>query len=454
MDNNINTQWNLSLLYKDEQELNNHITEIFNKVDLFLTKYEILDISKFKADDFLQYLLELEELSVEMYKPHYYYSYKNTLDTQDQDNNKKSKKLDMDFNNSFNERYIKLGDRFKSLGYNKLIKLSNNKKLKNYKNYLINYANGIKYKLDISVENALNKMYEVNSYSDDLFNELKSSFTFIVDGESYTAEQVSAKWVSENEEERKKFLDVVYEKYKLKENKIIFGNLYSMVCMSNVANNKLRGITNVMESRNISEEMENDVVDSMIDNVKSKYYILHDYLKLKAKLLNKEKLEAHDIFAPVKLTDKKDFINFEDGLNFYYDIIKKFDKEFYEYSKSMVDDGRLDVFPKEGKRGGAYSSSSKTVGSYILLNYTDTFSDVSTLAHEFGHSIHAYYYDNANTAVNANVSLCLAETASIFNETLISEYLIENRLKTDEEKVEFIMDYLDGMFGTLYRQIL
>lgn len=448
---NIQTKWNLEILYQDMDALDSSIKKIFNLFEEFVDKYYQSNFKKFKAKEILKYIKENEKISAKLETPFFYLGSLNSLDTQNQDIIKKQQALYNEYEERFVEKLNILSDNFKKIGYDRIVKLANHKKLSKYNNYLLNIANSIKYQLDVNVENAISKMSSVIGVTGDLYNELSNSFTFEVDGVIYNKSEVYAKWESLDEEERRKFLNVVHEKYSEKANKIIFGNLYTSVCKSNSVSMKLRNISNVMEVRNISEEMENEVVESLITNVKSKYHLFHTFLKIKAKYLNKEKLDAHDVLAPVKLTDNTTKIPFEKGLEIYLDIINKFDTEFYEYSKNMVENGRLDVYPSENKRGGAYSANTKNNKNFILLNYTDTFSDVTTLAHEYGHAIHAHYSDN-QSYLNCGHSLCLAETASIFNETLVKEYIL-NDMKSKDEKAEFIIDFLDGIFGTIFRQI-
>jgi oligoendopeptidase F len=454
MSDNIKTNWDLTLLYKSENEFEEDINKSFLLIDTFLTKYEMVDFKKINVLMLKTFLEEEDSLSITINKPFYYMSYLTSLDTQNQELLKKQQKIGNEYNNKFQDRMVNLSDKISSIGYEKLIKLSNNKKLKNYKNRLFNVAQNIKYRLDPKIETALLKTNDVISYGNKIFNELSNSFTYIIDGVEYTPEEVTTMWHSQNEDVRKKALDVIYDRYKQKDNKIIFGNLYSMNCMDTISSMKIKNITDdVMIFRNIREEMDTDVVNNMIENVKNNYHLYQRFLKIKAKFLKKDVLEAHDLYAPINLSGNVSTIPFDEGLNLYLEVIKKFDSDFYNYSKKMVNEGRLDVFPKKNKRGGAFSSSDKSIDSFILLNYTDTFNDVSTLAHEYGHSIHSYYYNKQNYT-NAGVSLCLAETASIFNETIVRQYILENNLKTKEEKVEFVMSYLDSIFGSIYRQIL
>ena len=176
-------------------------------------------------------------------------------------------------------------------------------------------------------------------------------------------------------------------------------------------------------------------------------YIIN-FWKLKAKILGKEKLNPWDLYAPLELEEKE--IPFEEGLNMFYSVIKDFDSEFYNFSKGMFEQGRVDVFPKKGKRGGAFASYEKDVPSFVLLNYTNKLKDVSTLAHELGHATHGYLSQKQKGQV-FDSPLSLAETASIFNELLLSEKLKESL--SEKELMAFLAEQLDDFFGTIFRQV-
>ena len=95
--------------------------------------------------------------------------------------------------------------------------------------------------------------------------------------------------------------------------------------------------------------------------------------------------------------------------------------------KQGVKDRWIDVYPNRGKRTGGYSSGSYDTNPYILLNYQDKYDDMSTLAHELGHSIHSYYTRNNNPYQYGHYSIFVAEVASTVNELLLAKYFINNR---------------------------
>ena len=130
--------------------------------------------------------------------------------------------------------------------------------------------------------------------------------------------------------------------------------------------------------------------------------------------------------------------------------MKEFDEEFYQYSIDMFENGRVDAFPKKGKRGGAFASYTKGEPSFVLLNFTGKLLDVPTLSHELGHAIHGHLSQVQKDAVYSS-PLCLAETASIFSEMLLAEK-IRARLNP-EEQMNFLANELMDAFSSIFRQV-
>ena len=117
----------------------------------------------------------------------------------------------------------------------------------------------------------------------------------------------------------------------------------------------------------------------------------------------------------------------------------------------MLEAGRVDAFPKSGKRGGAFASYDKGLESFVLLNYTDTVDDSFTLAHELGHAIHGHLAQVQKSPVY-DAPLVLAETASIFSESLLMEKI--QVTLSSEEKLELLNQKLLDVFGSIHRQIM
>ena len=448
--------------YKTEWDLNKHFFKSINDPEIdkiieetklnvseFATKYNGL-IHRLNTPLFLSYLEESAQLFKPLTKVYYFFSYLSTLDTQDQEVLKKINGI-YTLWSDLSKQLVFVNEEYKLIGYDNLIALSEDPILKDYKNYLKSNADNLKYLLDENVEKALIETGKVITIFNDLYDELTNSFTYPFKGEMKGRAEVASKRESENEEERKEAFDSLNGVFGQKSNQIVIGNLYKSICKSNVASIKNRGYESVMEVRNISEDMDNNTVNNLLDKVRINFPIYHEFLKIKAKLLGKKKLDYWDIFAPIPKPGEETKFPFEKGLELYLENIKDFDLELYEYSKKVFEDGRVTVFPKDGKRDGAYASYGKDFESFVMLNYVDTFGDITTLAHELGHAFHGFLSQDQKEQVY-NSPLSLAETASIFNETLLFENLLSGISK--EEKAHYVAMKLDDFFSTTFRQVM
>lgn len=446
------TEWDLEKHFfksLEDPKIQSIIEETKTKVGYFVDKWKD-KLHKVNANAFQQYLQESSLLFLEFSRVNNYISYLYTLNTQDQKVIKKMGELE-NISSDLSTQLLFVDEEYKKIGREGLLKLSENPILSKWKNYLFNASESIKHMLSEDQEKVLIEVGKVDSIFGQLFNEYSNAFEFELDGKTMTADEIWAERESDNEETRRKAHDAINKKFGEKLNQITFGNLYKSVCKDNVASIKLRGYSGVMATRNLSEEMDNEVVDKLLQNVKSNYHLYHTYLKIKAKLLGKSKLDYWDVFAPIPNKGKEVEYKFEDGLKFFLDQIEKFAKDFRTYSEEIFYDGRVSVYPNKGKMSGAYASYDKGQNSFVMLNYTNKLGDVMTLAHELGHAIHGNY-SQVQPRQSYHSSLSMAETASIFNETLIFESLMKEI--SDEDKTYYIAQKLDDIFSTMFRQVM
>lgn len=445
----IKTEWDLKKHYFnsiDDERIKLGIESDLKEINRYIEKYKG-KIASMNDSEFLDFLSDGARQYSNMTKIHYYFSYLNTLDTQDQEVIKKSGELTNIWTDAYQELLF-IDEEYKEIGYSKFIEMSGMDMFRHHRNSLVNAANDLKYNLSEAQEKNLVEVGKVTSIFDDIYSELTNSFDFEYRGENKTEAEIQSLRKSADESERKDATESLLEKYG--DNKIVLGNLYKAVCKDNVSAIKIRGFEGVMHTRNISEEMDDDVVNKLIDTVKSNYHLFHRHLKNKAKFLGKDKLEFHDVLAPIPGGGKTEF-TFEEGFEFYMKNIKNFDKEFYDYSREIFEDGRVSVFPKQGKMSGAYASYNKDVESFVMLNYTNDFDSIMTLAHELGHAIHGWLSQAQNYYVYHS-PLSLAETASIFNETFVFEEMLKT--VSEDEKDFYVMKNLDDIFSTMFRQIM
>ncbi len=213
----------------------------------------------------------------------------------------------------------------------------------------------------------------------------------------------------------------------------------------------LRGFKRPDQARFLSDNISAQTVDSLRDSVVSFYEISHHFYYLKAKLFSKKKLTYGERSLLYHEFSKK--ITFSKAVKTIREFLKELDPLFLEIFEDMLRQGRIDVKPKKGKRGGAFMSSQVwSAPSYILLNFTGRFEDLRTLVHELGHAIHSELSRKAQDALNWDYPTSLAEVASTFFEELLIEHFLE-RAKNKQEKRALLELKLQDAVSTVFRQI-
>lgn len=193
------------------------------------------------------------------------------------------------------------------------------------------------------------------------------------------------------------------------------------------------------------------VYENLINQIHKNLPTLHRFLKLKAKMLGVDKLHYYDLYTPlVKSVEFK--FSVEEGQKLLLDVFKPLGEEYVATVKKSFEEKWIDYIPSTGKRSGAYSSGAQyDLHPYILMNWTDDYESVSTLAHELGHTMHSYYSNKNQTFVDAQYATFVAEIASTINEDLLNNYMV-NKVKKEEEKLYLLGSYLDLLRTTIFRQ--
>jgi oligoendopeptidase F len=141
----------------------------------------------------------------------------------------------------------------------------------------------------------------------------------------------------------------------------------------------------------------------------------------------------------------------EKGQKLLLDVLEPMGAEYTSTLEKAYNDRWIDYFPTRGKVSGAYSAGAYGAHPYILMNWTDDFNSVSTLAHELGHTMHSYFTNKNQPYVYSNYSTFVAEIASTLNENLLYDYMIKNA-KNDEERLYLLGSYLELLRTTIFRQ--
>jgi pepF/M3 family oligoendopeptidase len=193
---------------------------------------------------------------------------------------------------------------------------------------------------------------------------------------------------------------------------------------------KLRGYESVIDQTLINSRMDRETLDAMLTAMRESLPAFHSYYRKKAEALgHKGSLPFYDMFAPVGEGDMK--FTYEEARDFIVENFRTFSNRLADYCKDAFDLKWIDAEPREGKRGGAFCSNLHAIKqSRILANFNGSFSNVSTLAHELGHGYHgANLVDE--TYLNSRYPMPIAETASIFNETIIKNAALKRASKEE-----------------------
>jgi oligoendopeptidase F len=213
---------------------------------------------------------------------------------------------------------------------------------------------------------------------------------------------------------------------------------------------RLRDYPHWLASRNLANEASDESVEALIEAVTGRYDLARRWYRLKAGLLGLDRLAHWDRMAPLDESDER--IPYDEAREIVLDCYSTFSPELGEAASGFFADGYIDAPPRPGKRGGAFCSY--TVPSrhpYVMLNYTSRPYDVLVMAHELGHGVHAKLAQPQGI-FQFTGPLTLAETASIFGETIVLERLLE-RAPDAAGRLSLLAGSLDGAVAAVFRQV-
>jgi len=214
---------------------------------------------------------------------------------------------------------------------------------------------------------------------------------------------------------------------------------------------RLRHYEHWLASRNLSNEASDESVAALIDAVQERYELARRWYRLKAKILGLDRLAHYDRMAPLR--ESADRIPYGEARELVLDCYRGFSAELGEAAAGFFADGYIDGPPEPGKRGGAFCAYAvPSAHPYVLLNYTSRPGDVLTMAHELGHGVHAVMA-RPQGLFHFTSPLTVAETASIFGETIVLERLLERAGDDQDARLSLLAESLDGAVAAIFRQI-
>ena len=226
--------------------------------------------------------------------------------------------------------------------------------------------------------------------------------------------------------------------------------IFNTLLADKATDDRLRNFDSWLSDRNLSNEASDESVQALVDAVKGAYELPRRWYRLKARLLGIEKLADYDRMATVAHSDE-DF-GWDDGRDLVLASFDDFSPVLGDAARSFFEGGYIDAPVRPGKRGGAFCLYTVPgAHPYVMLNWTHKRRDVLTLAHELGHGLHASLA-RPRGIFEQSTPLTLAETASVFGETLVFGRLLEQT--TDPaSRLSLLAENIEGSIATVFRQV-
>lgn len=225
--------------------------------------------------------------------------------------------------------------------------------------------------------------------------------------------------------------------------------IYDTLTQDHLTMDRLRHYPDPMAERHLANEIDPGAVEQLMEVTEANYGIAHDYFRLKAKLLGLPQLALFDQYAPVGRELPP--CTFDEAKGIILEAFGAFSPVFQETAARFFDEAWIDAEIRRGKRQGAFCASpSPRLHPYILCNYTENLRDVMTLAHELGHGLHGCLA-RGQTPLNYHPPLTMAETASVFAESLVFDHLVSRRSDPAVQLV-LVAGRIEDIFLTVFRQ--
>ena len=193
------------------------------------------------------------------------------------------------------------------------------------------------------------------------------------------------------------------------------------------------------------------VYTRLIDGVNKNLSTFHRYLNLRKKMMGLSDLHYYDLYAPLVGSVNLAYTP-EQAQKNVLDAVAPLGAEYQATIKRAFAERWIDLFPTPGKRSGAYSNGGAyDVHPYMLINYNGKYEDMTTMAHELGHTMQSYFSNKTQPYPTADYPIFVAEVASTFNESLLNGHMLKT-ITDDDTRLALLGSYLENAKGTVFRQ--
>lgn len=447
-------KWDLTKIYKDEKEWQKDFDDVKEKI-LKVLEYKDSFLSNGKK--LYEYLKYDEEVSRKLEKIYYYAHLNYDADTLDEKYKVMTNKVS-DLFTKYNELSSFVVPEILKLDEEKLNTFyKEEEKLEDYRFSIENIYRFKNHTLDEEKEKMLSNLSKCLSNPEETYESLTDSdfeYDYITDEKGnkvkFNESNYSLFIKSKDRSVRKRAFEMLHNKYKKYIRTIT--STYKGEVENNVVLAKIRNYDSAISASLYSDNVPVDIYNNLIKVVNDNMDVLYDYYDLKREILSLDRLHMYDTYVEIiNKIDKK--YSFDEAKEIVMEALSILGDKYIKNLKKAFDEKWIDIYHSKGKRSGAYSSGNFDVNPYVLLNFEGTLNDVSTLAHELGHSMHTYLSCKNNPYQYSSYEIFVAEVASTVNELLLANYMLKNS-KNKEEKLAVINHILDLYKATLYRQTM
>ena len=447
-------KWDLTPIYKD-------VDSWYEDYDL--VSKEIKKVLDFKGNivksaknllDYIEFSMNLER---KLYKLYYYAHLNFDSDTTNNEYQKMNGKI---------ENLLAEYNRLDSFANPEMMKIDYNQIKEFYKEeprlqeyeflleQLYRYKDHI---LNTEAESIISSFANINSTPEQVFEALTDSdlrFGKVKNDKGEDVELNESNYSSfiesTNRDVRKEAFEMLLKTYSNYKNTIantFAGNVEVLTTMA-----KLKKYSSSLEASLFDDNISTEVYNNLIDTVSHNLDVLYKYFDLKKEVLGLDEFHLYDQYNSLVPDCSKNY-TFEEAKDLVLKALAVLGEDYVANLNKTFDERWIDVYNNKGKRTGAYSSGFYDTNPYVLLNFNGKFGDVSTLAHELGHSMHTYYSCHNNPYQYSSYKIFVAEVASTVNELLLKYYILNHTDDVNEKKY-IINEMMNNFKSTIYRQTM
>lgn len=439
--------WSLTDLYDDSQSLQSSLEAVAERADEFAERYHG-QISKLEADELANALDTLEDIQDDVGRAYSYAYLTWSTNTNEETSGAQLQQVKEAYTR-IRQKLLFVEVEWANVDDERATMLLESEALAPYRHFLEVEYQQKDYVLTEPEEKILSEKEVTGSGAwTRYFDETMGAARYTLDGEEVTQQEILSKLYEPDRDLRKRAALAFTEGLTDQSRTLTY--IFNTILADKASTDRLRRLEHWMKSRNLSNEVDDETVDALIDAVTSRYDLVARFYSLKRKLLGLDEMFDYDRYAPVGEADSR--YDWDQARGLVLDAYGDFHPVMGDTAARFFDENWIDAAVADGKRSGAFSHGTvPSAHPYVLMNYTGRSRDVQTLAHELGHGVHQFV-SREQTIFHHGTPLTTAETASVFGEMLVFQRLMQ-REDDPKNQLAMLVSKIDDTIATVFRQI-